>query len=1020
MITCPNCGRRMKNNAKSCPRCGQEKYYTTIYQKMNDLLSEASEYKFRKITPDRLKKIYRELNQNLKKLDPKVREYDSYNKKIAEVEAFPVYLKLDNLLKESRDYRSSKITADRLKEIYLELNQNLKELDPAYNKYDYYIKKIAKVKIFPIYQKLDDLISEASDYGSDKITPARLRKIYQELTRNIKKLDPEDDKYDSYCDEIAEVEIFPIYQKLDKLLHEAKEYKYGEITIDRLKEISSKFKKYLKELDPTYIHYNYYSKKIAEIEATPIHKKLDELLHEALWDYKFKRITLERYVEISKELIDIFKDLDPTDREYDSYNKQIAEVIVQSKILPIYKKMDDLLSEARDFKSSKISSNRFKEISKELKQYLKKLDPKDDKYDYYNENIVQVKVFPIYQKLDELLYEAFWDYKFNRITQDRVREIYKELHQYLKKLDPKDRENGSYSKKIAYLKLDNLLSEADYRKNPPEKLREIHQELIQYLKELDPLDSKFDSYHKKIAEIEIFPKYQEMDDLVSNAMWASKYDNLKNSKIKYKKLTQYFKKIKPEYSRYDTYRKKIAEIENRIQEREANKLALEKEMTDKMEEIFDIGYFADPHLDDDLTKVLKYGGGGWAAKIPCCDGFVFIHVKDAELDLYRTILKTMRPKETLRYRFKDEKVEVDGSHIGFVCRVTFTNKSNAPFGDDWSGYCFSSSSKFRFNTHKDGRYWYAGHMDRDRVFNKFEGQELFDNTLTLAPGQTNERIFWFIPDGVVEEPNFFSDIVWGEYIASFKFPDGLTGHRKPLSGVVKEVGFPFFSLTQPLNDKRARVLIEVQNKVPYQKWGKDRGMYWVLPTGFKLQTHIPNRKKSLEFKLNKLTFIPYTKHQDAPFKKRVWMMATEPGVEFNVPENQEWALSNVSPIGDQHHLIFNNPDPATGGREPDKVPPLVLHEPKESEETRVVKEEDMDDPVLTYALWLLTHSDMGYRKFAAIRLGELGDKRAIDILIQARNIKDRKINMAVHSSFKRLTNMSIASWLKEEEKKKAK
>jgi hypothetical protein len=162
-------------------------------------------------------------------------------------------------------------------------------------------------------------------------------------------------------------------------------------------------------------------------------------------------------------------------------------------------------------------------------------------------------------------------------------------------------------------------------------------------------------------------------------------------------------------------------------------------------------------------------------------------------------------------------------------------------------------------------------------------------------------------------------------------------------------------------------------------------------------------------------------NEEVVFRVKAEATALEPGASSNVKAGCEWELYG-SPHGYPGKLPYKisikNPDPATGGRDPPGVPPVVFEEPKEGESAVVVAEEEMVDPVACYSQWLLTHEDPNYRRFSALRLGELGDERALEALVQAKKDPVLDVGLAVQSSFKRITGTSIDRWLKNEEQKR--
>jgi hypothetical protein len=463
-------------------------------------------------------------------------------------------------------------------------------------------------------------------------------------------------------------------------------------------------------------------------------------------------------------------------------------------------------------------------------------------------------------------------------------------------------------------------------------------------------------------------------------------------------LKEYLESDGPEGEELEFVNTSIEEVEKAVLQLEAEK---------KMDSIAAFGFIAEPHLDEELAQVLKEGGGGWATKLPNGDGYVIVHVIEADLDLYRTVCAEEKSRETLRYRINDGKVEPDGSQFGLVTYVTFHNRSNAPFSYDRTHYGMDAG--FRFRNMRDGD-WFVSMYPRSRKL--AESSEMFSRTLTLGPGQTEKKIFMFSPK--TRDPTFFSDIMGGHYTIRHWFPEGkIMGIDKPQRP--PEFKCPFFSLDPPTDTGHARLLVEVWNNPTQYDRPKENYLYWALQTGF----GIYNRELDVVFELDKYVFIPLSSHPDVIFKKKLWMTAKEPGVKFNIDQGIKWDKYTGGWNRMPHEYHFSNPDPATGGRDPPEVPPLVLYEPKEGEEGVVVKEEDMDDPVSTYCQWVLTHTDPEYRKFAGLRLGELGDIRAAEPLIQARDDKVLEVKIALGNAFRKLTGMNMDVWLKKEKQKRA-
>lgn len=459
---------------------------------------------------------------------------------------------------------------------------------------------------------------------------------------------------------------------------------------------------------------------------------------------------------------------------------------------------------------------------------------------------------------------------------------------------------------------------------------------------------------------------------------------------------------------------------------------------DLLPQVSKLGYFAEPHLDKDLQKVLEKKGG-WAGKIPNGDGFVLIHVKPATRKWWRKILRAenpipkpprnprpnFKPKRpvTLRYRIKDEKAEPDASQMGFVVKVTFKNCSDEPFSDSWGSQGEKYKPKFRLTTVNNSDLWLYRYPKGYKVMQEFEGLSEFNKDIVLGPGESTSRILMFDKyGGRKKETVFFSDIGWMAYYYPFELPEAMANaYGRKEEPKEEVVGFPLFTLDPP-EDKRAKVLCTVHTKYFSEQYENlDFKMWTMLTTGSQIHVNGEDKKK-LFFQIDKYLFIPYSENKDNINKVKLWLSAVEPGVEYNIREEERWdpqgGMNRVRPVHMGPHLVFENPDPATGGREPDKVAPMVFEEPVEGEEQVKVREEDMADPVTTYSQWLLTAKKKSYRRFAARRLGELGDKRAIEALVQAKDAEDRETNMAVHRSFRNLTGTEINTWMRKEEQRK--
>jgi len=151
-----------------------------------------------------------------------------------------------------------------------------------------------------------------------------------------------------------------------------------------------------------------------------------------------------------------------------------------------------------------------------------------------------------------------------------------------------------------------------------------------------------------------------------------------------------------------------------------------------------------PHLDPSLAQFRVMMDGGWVTKVPNGEGFVFIHLKEADWETTRRVFRTL--KTDLRYIGDDSNSPTDVAKAGFLAKVTFDNRSQGTFSRDWKGRD-RAFELFLSMCHDLEDFWLP-RFEPEKLLHEDVDQEIKDlmgPEVEVDPGKVMEKLFLFKP-----------------------------------------------------------------------------------------------------------------------------------------------------------------------------------------------------------------------------------------------------------------------------------
>jgi hypothetical protein len=378
--------------------------------------------------------------------------------------------------------------------------------------------------------------------------------------------------------------------------------------------------------------------------------------------------------------------------------------------------------------------------------------------------------------------------------------------------------------------------------------------------------------------------------------------------------------------------------------------------------------------------------GGWVTKIPNGgegEGFVFVHLKEADWELTRRAFRTLGI--SLKNMGDDPGNPTNVTKAGFLAKVLFDNRSRKPFVRDWTGRD-RAFDIFLSMCYDIEDFWMPRFEPEALLVKKVdEGiKELMWPKVEVEPGAMTEKLFLFRPNKEVK----FDGRLHGFHVATaFITASHFFGYD------LLEVPFPFF------NPHR-----ELPNAVVDLRFAADPGTKEEGPFVLPPMTVVRTREGSWMTE-GYVSFESPT--SDDQFCAFVPTIRTTPGPPGEVPPG---SLSNYRITQPGYKLPENlnasNPARPEGGDKPRQIENWVQYSYKEEKAAEAAWEATPLKDKIAKAEELMASSDPDDRAEGVAIVGKYANEAYLDLIIPVFEDENPTVAMWARRAYRDIVGMT--------------
>jgi hypothetical protein len=396
-------------------------------------------------------------------------------------------------------------------------------------------------------------------------------------------------------------------------------------------------------------------------------------------------------------------------------------------------------------------------------------------------------------------------------------------------------------------------------------------------------------------------------------------------------------------------------------------------------------YLYYPHLDQAIAQFRKdQGDVGWVTKVPNGEGFVFIHVKEADWETYRRAFRTlMLPMRALG---DEPKYPTNVARAGILVKCTFENRSKEPFVRDWPGRdkAFDMVALFCQDLEKP---WFP-RFDPEKLLVKKvdEGiKRLMWPKLEVPPGGSVEKLFLLRPDEDFKETIHGHHLVAMFFVIPWEAGDGIA------PGTL--VAFPFYNPDREVPN--ATVELQV-----------DPVAGETAPAGFVLPPMQIIREKKGLWITEGLARFGSTLSDDRPLIM-VKAIRTKPGPPGDVLRQAVWKAQSFTPGYDlPTKVLFYNDRPPVGGQEPRALDDWVEYSFRDENTEKAAWEATPLKQKMEVAGKLLASSDPDDRYEGLGIIGKYANEGYLDMVLPLFDDPEEYVGRNARKAYAKIVGMT--------------
>jgi hypothetical protein len=393
----------------------------------------------------------------------------------------------------------------------------------------------------------------------------------------------------------------------------------------------------------------------------------------------------------------------------------------------------------------------------------------------------------------------------------------------------------------------------------------------------------------------------------------------------------------------------------------------------------DKDYLNHPTLDLALVQFRQEHGGGWVTKIPYADGYIFIHLKEADWETYRRAFRVL--KEPMRSLGDMPEMPTNVAMSGFLARVTFGNRTNERFARDWSGRDRAFDIMALFGQDLE-RPWLP-RFSPDKLMVKKVDEEMMRllwPSFEVAPWKDVERLLLFKPDKRFDRDG----MVHGSHLVALFFTIPFIFDK----GSTTQMPIPFFNPDRQVPN--AQLELEVST---------DESGEFIFPAMQTIKSRMGVWMTEGHFAFN------------GPSKKGLGTMVTAirtmPGAPGEMPAGSTLKLlSYPSGYRMPKKVTITNPRPPIGGAEPMEADGWVEYSFREEEAQQRAWEETPLKKKMEVAAKLIVSSDPDERSEGLGYVGKYANEGYLDMVLPSFNDPDPYVVKSARKAYSGLVGMS--------------